>query len=648
MGRTRSGQGTRDGFSRRALLQASGGGVAAAAIVGLGVRPASASDEPEQPATPENLTEVDPHAFTARPDQPSGRPDRPQVRILPIDRAKFLAGARFDLRVEATGVDPETTRIDIQVHGEDGPEPLLIGDPERTSSVEDSLEVTYTELAYANPGHFTIKAIVRARGSGRVEAEVHHEVVTADAGGQRAKNVIFFLGDGMGAAAITAARVLSKGITEGKYHGLLEMDQMEFRGIVGTSGVDALSPDSAHTMAAYMTGHKSSVNAMGVYEGNNPDPNDHPRVETMAEVLKRARGMSIGVVTTAEIQDATPAAVWAHTRQRREYIEIMDQALEPEQTPDVLMGGGLASLLPQSEEESRREDDRDLVKEFADLGFAYAQTREQLNAVMAGEIPERLLGLFHTGNLNVYLDRQHDKQDDVLGEWNDQPNLMEMTTAALRILERNENGFFLMVEGASIDKMEHPMDGPRVVYDTIEFDQAIGVAKQWAQDRDDTLIVVTADHNHSMSIVGTHDRRGSDEGRAANGVYGGATYPTYVDDDGDGFPDDPDPDVQLFFGWSSHPDHTDDFQHNSVFSQPALLDDDGRAVDNPDRDPDAELQIGNLPFNQTNCVHTVDDVSIVASGPGAARVNAYLDNTEVFFVLMDALGLDPRTDVAAE
>jgi alkaline phosphatase len=82
---------------------------------------------------------------------------------------------------------------------------------------------------------------------------------------------------------------------------------------------------------------------------------------------------------------------------------------------------------------------------------------------------------------------------------------MEMTSAALRVLEKNSNGFFLMVEGASIDKAEHPLDWQRAVYDTIEFDQALGVAKRWAANRDDTLIVVTADHNHAMSIAGTND-----------------------------------------------------------------------------------------------------------------------------------------------
>ncbi|MGH3520610.1 MAG: alkaline phosphatase [Haloechinothrix sp.] len=514
-----------------------------------------------------------------------------------------------------------------------------MGDPERTSSVEGSLEVTYRGLSYPKPGAYTVQAKVTSNGT--VTARVVHEVVVAKAKGEKAKNVIFFLGDGMGAAAITAARILSKGMTEGKYHGLLEMDRMEARGIVGTSGADSIATDSANSMSAYMTGRKSSVNAMGVYEGNEPDPNKHPRVETMAELLKRARRMSIGVVTTAEIQDATPAAVFAHTRRRSEYIEIMDQALKPAQMPEVLMGGGLASLLPQSQPGSRRKDDRDLVEEFRAKGFTHVSNRKELSEATAGSAPDRLRGLFHTGNMNVYLDRQHDKKPEVLGNWPDQPNLMEMTEAALKVLERKPDGFFLMVEGASIDKMEHPLDGPRAVYDAIELDQAIGVAKRWAQDRDDTLIVVTADHNHSMSIVGTHDRR--EEGDRPAAVYGDAGFPTYTDTDRDGFPDDPTPEVGLFYGWSNHPDHTDDFEHNQTFVQPALIDPvTGKAVPNPQHDPGAELQTGNLPYEQTNCVHTVEDVSIVASGAGAARFARFLDNTEVFFAMIDALALDPR------
>jgi alkaline phosphatase len=191
----------------------------------------------------------------------------------------------------------------------------------------------------------------------------------------------------------------------------------------------------------------------------------------------------------------------------------MDQARKPEQQPDVILGGGSASLMPRSLEGSRRTDDRDLVREFQAQGFAWAASRAQLAGAMVGGPPSKLLGLFHLGHMNFYMDRQFLKnpeapnpsQSIIAPQFNDQPTLLEMTTAALQILEKNQNGFFLMVEGASIDKAEHPMDWQRAVYDTIEFDQALGVAKRWAASRDDTLIVVTADHNHAMSVAGTND-----------------------------------------------------------------------------------------------------------------------------------------------
>ncbi|NAZ75582.1 alkaline phosphatase, partial [Kineococcus sp. T13] len=506
------------------------------------------------------------------------------------------------------------------------------------------VEVTYRGLVYPEAGSYTIAAAVTS-SAGEASQEVKHEVVLNDAAGKKAKNVIFFLGDGMGQAAITGARILSKGITEGKYDALLEMDTLDHRGNVTTSGVDSIATDSANSMSAYMTGHKSAVNAMGVYPGNSEDPNASPRVETMAEVLKRSREMSIGIVTTAEIQDATPAAVFAHTRRRSEYLDIMDQALQPGQMPDVYMGGGRASLLPQSQEGSRREDDRDLIEEFKDKGFAYAGSRTELAAVMAAGTPDKLLGTFTLGNLNVYIDREITPNPEVLGDFTDQPGLVEMTKAALEVLEKNDKGFFLMVEGASIDKSEHPLDGPRAVYDTIELDQAVGIAKEWAAGRDDTLIVVTADHNHAMSIAGTHtlSKEGS-PARQQNGVYADAGFPTYEDANGDGFPDDPNPDVQLFFGWSNHPDHPDDFAHNPVLQQPALEDPaTEQAFPNPERDPGSVLQIGNLPLEETNCVHTVEDVSIFASGPGSERFAKLLDNTEVFHAVCAALGLQVPT-----
>ncbi len=640
-------------LTRRGLFRVGGTGAATALIVGLGQGTERAHAAPPRPALAvDALRRVDPHALTARTlSFAAEQGGAPSLRILPLSRAKFLAGGRFDLRVEAQGVDPQSARIEIAVSGPNGPEPVLRGEPDRSSPKEGTLAVTYSNTWYDRPGRYTVTATL----NGDIQASVSHEAVVATSDGKKAKNVIFFLGDGMGQAPITAARILSRGITEGRYNGLLEMDRMDYRGLVTTSGADSIATDSANSMSAYMTGHKSSVNAMGVYEGSDPDPNKHPRVETIAELLRRARGMAIGVVTTAEVQDATPAAVWAHTRRRSEYAEIMDQALKPGQMPDVLMGGGSASLLPQSQEGSKRKDDRDLVKEFQAEGFAWAASRGQLNEVLAGGIPGKLLGLFHLGHMNVYLDRQHFKnplapnsQGMVTPQFDDQPTLWEMTSAALDVLSKDPKGFFLMVEGASIDKMEHPLDWPRAVYDTIEMDKALGVAKRWAEQRGDTLIVVTADHNHSMSIVGTNDRA-KGGGRRANGVYADAGFPNFVDSDGDGFLDTPDPDRTLFIGWSNHPDHFDDFRLNGLFEEPTLLDRAApggpTAVANPAKDGGSALQTGNLDFSQTNCVHTVEDVPIMASGPGAARFNGVLDNTEVFFAMMDALGLDARASV---
>jgi len=421
---------------------------------------------PEMRAAPPSRAELlalDPHAFTGRAYAAPAEQAGPRLKILPLDRAKLLAGGRFDLRVEATGIDPATTELLIHVQGPSGPAAILTGEPVRTSVKPDSLEVTYKGLAYDAAGSYTISAAIQGAN---VQTSVRNEVVTSSATGKKAKNVIFFLGDGTGQGPITAARILSKGIAEGKYKGLLETDQMDFRGIVTTSGADSISTDSANSMSAYMTGHKSSVNAMGVYEGNDPDPNRHPRQETMAELVKRTRGMAVGIVTTAEVQDATPAAVFAHTRRRSEYVEIMDQALNPAQMPDVLMGGGLASLLPQSVTGSRRKDDRDLTQEFRNVGFAFARNRDELKQAADAPNTTRLLGLYALGHMQAYIDRELRKDPmaptsgtlTVAQPFVDQPTLVQMLEAAIKVLSKNPNGFFLLVEGANIDKFEHPLN----------------------------------------------------------------------------------------------------------------------------------------------------------------------------------------------
>jgi alkaline phosphatase len=300
-------------LTRRGLLRASGTGVASAVIVGLGAEAATAdAASPTRTASagaairPADLHRADPHATTGGIfHAPLLQGAAPAVRVYPINRAKLLAGSFFDLRVEALNVDPATATINIDVVGPNGPAQVLRGNPERSSPTNEILAVSYPGLSYDATGVYTINARVSSGGQ-TAQASVNNTVVVGTNSGKKAKNVIFFLGDGMGSAPITAARILSKGITEGRYDSMLEMYRMDYRGMVTTSGYDAISTDSANSMSAYMCGHKSSVNAMGVYAASDPDAAKHPRVETMAELLKRTRGMSVGIVTTAEVQDATP------------------------------------------------------------------------------------------------------------------------------------------------------------------------------------------------------------------------------------------------------------------------------------------------------------------------------------------------------
>ena len=190
---------------------------------------------------------------------------------------------------------------------------------------------------------------------------------------RQAKNVILLIGDGLSPAHRVAARLMSKGIAEGKAFGKLAMDDMPQMALVATAGTDSIITDSANSASAYATGHKSAVNAMGVYPDRTADPFDDPKVETISSLVKRRGGMSVGVVTNTEIQDATPAAMIAHTRRRATYDEITEQYFDFK--PDVLMGGGSANFLPKGPAGGKRRDDTDFVAKFKGDGYAFATER---------------------------------------------------------------------------------------------------------------------------------------------------------------------------------------------------------------------------------------------------------------------------------
>src|SRR4029077_8749225 len=163
--------------------------------------------------------------------------------------------------------------------------------------------------------------------------------------------------------------------------------------------------------SAYTTGHKSSVNALGVYADRTPDTLDDPKVETLTSLIKRTRKMAVGVVTNTEVEDATPAAMVAHTRRRSDYDPIV--GMFHESGVDVLMGGGAAHFLPKSSPDSKRKDDVDYVAKFRADGYSVVTTDGDMRAATATDTTRRLLGLFHPGNMDGVLDRKFLKRGTV-------------------------------------------------------------------------------------------------------------------------------------------------------------------------------------------------------------------------------------------
>lgn len=560
-------------------------------------------------------------------------PESSAISIMPIDRAKFLIGQKFDFAIEVKTATPAKA-IEVTINGSAAER--YFGKPAVTK-LEAMSTYRINDVAFPQAGKIVVAVAVTTE-QGVEKRTVNYEI-TADKINKPAKNVILFIGDGMSLQARQIARILSKGITEGKYNDLLEMDKMSNLALITTSGNDSLVTDSANSASAYATGHKSTVNAMGVYADSTKDPFDDPKVENIIELAKRTRGMSTGIVSTANITDATPAAMLAHTRKRSEQNFIAAEMLNPLHRPDVILGGGSRHFLPKSIPGSKRTDDRNLIDEFKEQGYTVATSKTELKN--AGT-PGKLLGLFQLDNMDVYVDREITKNPAVLGKFTDQPTLMDMTKTAINTLSKNKNGFFLMVEGASIDKQLHTMDWQRAAYDTIEMDKAVGIAKEFAKKNANTLIIVVADHAHGASITGTYHEQDGKTGREAVRIYADAGWPTFADADGDGFPDDPNPSVTLAVQFANHPDYYENYQFQSVPTAPAIMAN-GKAIANPKRsEQGGALREGNIPASDPSEVHAADDVPLTAEGPGADYFKGVMDNTEVFYGIVRALGLDGR------
>lgn len=334
----------------------------------------------------------------------------------------------------------------------------------------------------------------------------------------RAKNVIVFLGDGMSLTTVAAARIFEgqrKG-TPGEEN-LLSWERFPHTAFSKTYNTDSQTPDSAGTMTAVATGVKSHMGAIGVSAGHKGECTPDGSKDLLSWLtLADSAGLATGIVTTARITHATPAATYAHVSHRDwendtdlppEAIEagckdIAQQLLSAARFgrgPTVALGGGRGEFLPidvrdpeEDDKVGQRLDGRNLVDEWkqAHPQGAYVWNTQQLEA--AADVPQ-LLGLFEYDHMQF----EHDRRKDAQGE----PSLAELTRVAIRNLSHNQEGFVLLVEGARIDHANHYGNAYRALDETVAMSDAVQAAVD-ATSRDDTLILVTADHSHTLNFVG--------------------------------------------------------------------------------------------------------------------------------------------------
>ena len=601
--------------------------------------------------------------------------------------ARFLPGQRFDLQATVKADAGRTiTGFKFLVDG------VQVAVPAAATSIKSGAAVSVANgfvvsaRAYSNPtpGVHTLTVQATQDDGLTVSANGNFEVVGITAQGRPAKNIIIMLGDGMGASHRTAARIMAKGYAQGKPMGRLAMDTFPFTGMVMTASLDAIITDSAPGMANYVNGNKAANNQEGVFPDDTADAFDNPRIEYLSEYLHRLQGKNLGIVTTADVFDATPAANAVHTSNRGNGTGIVDQFLDDRNLSGltVLMGGGRKWFLPnasnattpQAANGSQRKTStdyvlptdmvagwgaapgvldagRDAIADFQSAGFSYASDKTSMQSAAGAS---KLLGLFAYSNMNVAYDKINGRRgaSSIVNDYGfpDQPMLDEMTDTALKVLANNSpNGFVAMVEGASIDKQSHLMDTDRWLLEVLEFDRAIQVAKDFATANPDTIVIVTADHECAgASIIGASTvtaanlltREGT--GVVAQrdqvvGTYQAAKFPKYTIG-ADGYPLTTDIDYKMLIGYGANADRyetwlasaqpTQDTQQPFVGTAPL----NGYPLNPNVRNATQGFLItGQVPGEQA--AHTGADVPLSAFGRGASLFSGVMDNTDIFFKL---------------
>ena len=457
---------------------------------------------------------------------------------------------------------------------------------------------------------------------------------------RKAKNVILFVGDGMGVSTVTAARIL-----EGQLKGLdgernkLSFEKLPYLALSKTYSANQQTPDSAPTMTAMVTGVKTNDGVISVDQRIKNGDKDNSKVQAakLATILELAEqnGRATGVVSTARITHATPAATYAHTSTRdwesdnnipsdADVRDIASQLIDnfgPGTIGDgieVVLGGGRSRFLPNTVDDPEnagrkgdRRDGRNLTQEYVSkFGGKFVWNQAQFDAINPANT-NRLLGLFERSHMQY----EHDRPNDSGKE----PSLAQMTDKAIDILKKNPKGFFLMVEAGRIDHGHHANNAYRALTDTIALSDAVKKALEKV-DLNDTLVIVTADHSHTMTIGGYPQRGNPILGKVA--VDGelvlatdGNPYTTISYANGKGYyPYVPGEDVYNFPARSSRIE-------------------DMTNVDTSDPDFYQEVTV---PLDSET--HAAEEVEIFAGGPKAHLFQGVQEQNYIFHVMKDAFG----------
>ena len=477
------------------------------------------------------------------------------------------------------------------------------------------------------------------------------------------KNVILFVGDGMGVSTVTAARILEgqlKGML-GEEHNL-SFDLFPYTGMAKTYNVDSQTPDSAGTMTAMMSGVKTDVGVIGVDEDIERGDCATVAGNELVSALELAElaGKSTGVISTARITHATPAATYAKSADRN-WEDISDMPAEavdggcediasqlvgfesnlksryPRANIDgieVVMGGGRRHFLPKdpaynspdavSSTEGDRTDGRDLTAEWqaAYPEGSYVYDQVGFDAINTDSV-ERIFGLFNESHMQYETDRHN----DIAGE----PSLTEMTTKGIDVLDKNKKGFFLMVESGRIDHGHHAGSAYNALTDTIEFSKTVQAAVD-SVDMKDTLIIVTADHSHVFTIAGYPKRGNPILGKV---VSVGKTEPQLASD---GMP-------YTTLGYTNGRGFQDlgtETNADAAYGEPnhAGTRTDLSAIDTESTGFHQEAMV---PLGSET--HAGEDVTVYGEGPGAHLVSGTNEQSVIFHVMDQAAQLSKKAGI---